>query len=171
MAAGSTYTPIATTTGTGSSAIFTFSSIPSTYTDLVIILSAIGTSNDFGIYGKMNNDSTSLYSNTELFGSGSTATSNRQSTVTENFYGGWNTGAGTSTTSTVIIQYMNYSNTTTFKTVLSRYGVTNNSGAGEVGSVVGLYRSTSAINRIDIRAGAGNWATTATATLYGIAAA
>jgi hypothetical protein len=171
MPAGSTYTPIATATGTGSSAIFTFSSIPSTYTDLVIVVSAIGTSNDFGIYGKVNNDSSSLYSSTLIIGSGTSATSQRQTGQTQYIYGGWNIGAGTSTTSQVIIQYLNYANTTTNKTFISRYGVTNNSGANETGAVVGLYRSTSAINRLDISTGAGNWATTATATLYGIASA
>ena len=41
MAAGSTYTPIATTT-LGSAGTITFSSIPSTYTDLVIVLNGNG---------------------------------------------------------------------------------------------------------------------------------
>jgi hypothetical protein len=39
MAAGATYTPIATYTVSGSSTLtYTFSSIPSTYTDLVLVV-------------------------------------------------------------------------------------------------------------------------------------
>jgi hypothetical protein len=171
MAAGLTYEPIATLTGTGSSGTFTFSSIPSTYTDLIISIKAIGTTNDFGIYGKVNNDSSSLYSSTLIIGRNTAVATQRETGLTQYIYGGWTIGAGTTTVSQLTIQYLNYSNTTTFKTSLSQYGVRNNAGSTEAGSVTGLYRSTSAINRIDIIAGAGNWATTATATLYGISAA
>ena len=63
MAAGSTYTPIATTTGTGSSGTITFTSIPSTYTDLRIILN--GTETNATLYEfdmRYNNDSGNNYS-------------------------------------------------------------------------------------------------------------
>ena len=43
MAAGNTYTPIATTTLSSSQNDITFSSIPSTYTDLVIVFNGKST--------------------------------------------------------------------------------------------------------------------------------
>lgn len=171
MPAGSTYSTIATTTGTGSSGTFTFSSIPSTYTDLIVVVNAIGTTNDIGVYGRVNNDTSTLYSATILLNNANTASSQRMTSQNLYIYGGWTIGAGTSTSNPIVIQYFNYSNTTTNKTFLSKYGVRNNAGSSETGAVAGLYRSTSAINRIDVIAGAGNWATTATATLYGITAA
>jgi hypothetical protein len=64
---------------------------------------------------------------------------------------------------------MNYSNTTTYKTTLSRDGNVNQS---VVESSVGLWRSTAAINIITMGDfGASTMAAGTTATLYGIAAA
>jgi hypothetical protein len=66
---------------------------------------------------------------------------------------------------------MNYSNATTFKTVLSR----GNRASAETAADVNLYRSTSALTRIDLAMGGSfptnNFATGSTFTLYGIAAA
>jgi hypothetical protein len=63
---------------------------------------------------------------------------------------------------------MNYSNTTTYKTVLLR---SNNASAITV-ATVGLWRSTSAINTIKIYAdGAAVFSVGSTFTLYGIKAA
>jgi hypothetical protein len=160
MPAGSTYTPIATTTLGSSSSTVTFSSIPSTYTDLAIVFNG---SNTAGLnkYIQFNNDASALYSCTALSGDGSSASSSRFSQSYIDVL-----GAGTNQ-SVILIQVQNYSNTTTFKTYLSR----PNTAAVGTEAIVGLYRSTSAINRIDFKVTANAYAAGCTFTLYGIKAA
>lgn len=162
MAAGSTYTPIATTTASGSTGTITFSSISGSYTDLVVVLGFTGSAGDMDV--RINSDTGSNYSYTRLFGDGTSASSSRSSNVSIMSA----TLAGISNSNT-ILHFMNYSNTTTYKTVLERQ---NNTPIGYVGSLVGLWRSTSAINRLDfILQGGGNLPSGCTFTLYGISAA
>ncbi len=66
----------------------------------------------------------------------------------------------------MIQQYQNYSNTTTYKTVLSRC---SNPTGGTL-AVAGLWRSTAAITSITLTPTAGNWLSGSTFTLYGIKA-
>ena len=174
MAAGSTYTPIATTTLGSNSNTFTFTSIPSTYTDLVVIASTAisGGATDiqyrFGNTGSI--DSGSNYSTTVLYGSGSAAGSYRQSSQTYILADYYAVPTSTLGGSTAIFQIMNYSNTTTYKTALNR----SNQAGGGVDATVGLWRSTAAIDTIRFYAntnGTQNFLTGSTFTLYGIAAA
>jgi hypothetical protein len=164
MAAGSTYTPIATTTLGSAQTDFTFSSIPGTYTDLVIVYQAKAVSTSFDVKCQMNSDTGSNYSMTVLSGNGSVANSYRESNQVSmllNNYGGVSSTEFNMTTLSVL----NYSNTTTYKTVLYRSGKPS---AG-VDAGVGLWRSSSAISSIKL---IGNqFATGSTFTLYGIAAA
>ena len=76
-------------------------------------------------------------------------------------------GYATTGISNVIVQFMNYSNTTTNKTVLSR---ANNAATG-TDAIVNLWRSTAAITSIYVYVPSGNFATGSTFTLYGILAA
>jgi len=165
MAAGSTYTPLATTTLGSSSATVTFSSISGSYTDLILVATTKSTTgNNTRII--FNNDSSALYSNTSLGGTGTSAVSRRDSGVTylRLDWDGYNQTTEFNVHTTHI---QNYSNTTTFKTALTRSG----SGPTGVDALVGLYRSTSAITRIDVTASAGSFDTGSTFTLYGIQAA
>ena len=73
----------------------------------------------------------------------------------------------TSSQSNAITHIMNYTNTTTFKTVLNR---TNNAAVG-VGLSAGLYRSTAAITTFDALPLLANWSVGTVFTLYGIKAA
>jgi hypothetical protein len=59
---------------------------------------------------------------------------------------------------------MNYSNTTTYKTIIARGSGASN----EVKAQVNLWRSTSAITSITVYAGGGNFNSGASFTLYGI---
>ena len=160
MAAGRTYTPIARTVLSTTTTSLTFSSISGSYTDLILVMSASEASNAFNI--RFNSDSSSNYSRTRLLGDGSTATSGRTANTTDipiNYLG------GTNNFSTTLVHFMNYSNTTTYKTILSR------SGSADTGTGVqaALWRSTSAITSMTIFSDgliAGS-----TFTLYGIAAA
>ena len=170
MPAGSTYSTIATTTLGSAAASYTFTSIPSTYTDLILVASGLtstATTTKLNV-GNGSIDTGANYSWTVVSGTGSAANSYRESNVTftqNERYANWD---GTNIANT-IIQIQNYSNTTTFKTWLSRG---NNAAAG-VDAVVGLWRSTSAINQIQIACtNAGRtFSVGTTLTLYGITAA
>ena len=167
MAAGNTYEAIATiTTTTGTTTSQTFSSIPTTYTDLILVCSLKATSSNSSIVARFNGDSGSNYSVTQLYGNGSSALSQRFSNQTEvqlNF-AGFPTAANTF--APLIVQFQNYSNTTTNKTFLSRSGYAS----AQVDTSVGLYRSTSAITSITLFAG-NFFDVGCTFSLYGIAAA
>jgi hypothetical protein len=161
MAAGATYTPIATTTGTGSSGTISFTSIPSTYTDLVLIQTGASSSASATLQMTFNGDTATNYSRTYIIGNGSGAVSGRDTSIASVYLG--LVEANTNT----IVQIQNYANTTTYKTCLARTNVINTF----TGAVVGLWRSTAAINRIDVFVSSATWNTTSTFTLYGIAAA
>ena len=159
-----TYEPIATTTLTSTATSFTFSSISSAFTDLILVadMSTSGSSNYPSI--RLNGDTASNYSRTYINGSGSTVNSSRN---TEN----WMTVFGNQITASrvnIIMHFMDYSNTTTFKTAVSR----KNDTAGVMGATVHLWRSTAAINSILIGTQTSDtFAVGTTFTLYGIKAA
>jgi hypothetical protein len=158
----STYEKIDTTTlGTASNSV-TFSSIPATYTDLVIIVAG-ATSTISGVNLQFNSDTGSNYSRTALFGTGSTAGSVRSSNVVQIGTGTLSTTQGVSR-----INVMNYSNSTTNKTTISRTDLASD----ELSTIVGLWRNTAAINTIKVAADFGvNFNTGTTFTLYGIRSA
>lgn len=162
MAAGSTYTPIATTTLGSAQASYTFSSISGSYTDLVLVCSmALNAASNPTI--QFNSDTASNYSDTWVGGSGSVAASGRQTSVSAGLVAGIGTGY-----SPVIINIMNYSNTTTYKTYLSRGSATDQSGQN-VSAWAGLWRSTAAINSITILpGGASTISAGSTFTIYGV---
>ena len=155
------------TVGTATPSI-TFSSIPSTYTDLVVVAGNVTVSNDgYALDFKINGDTGSNYSLTNISGNGSTTRSDRVSNGTNtandlDYYYGFSS----STPGSSILHFMNYSNTTTYKTVLAR----TSSSAKEVEASVHLWRSTSAITSIEIGAAGSNIAAGSTFSLYGIAA-
>jgi hypothetical protein len=159
-----TYEPIATTTTSGSQSSVSFTSIPATYTDLILVFNGY-TNAQAGCYLRFNNDTTSNYSDTRLLGSGSSAASDRDTSVT-----GILAFVSTSTSNNIneIIQIQNYANTTTFKTALLRW----NNPASYVAALVGLWRKTpEAINRVDMVLTTSSFVDGSTFTLYGIKAA
>lgn len=165
----STYTPIASATVSGSStASYTFSSIPSTYTDIVLVASIVASSGTPGVYYQLGNgsiDTGTNYSSTVMLGTGSSAASYRYSNATA-IYG--NVTGDTASTVVSMAHFQNYSNTTTYKTVLCRHS----SAADYVMSTAGLWRSTAAVNTIKILAASTNvFPVGTTFTIYGIKAA
>jgi hypothetical protein len=114
---------------------------------------------------EFNGDSGTNYSTTILTGTGSAASSTRYTSATK-AYIDFNAYADATNNENIIVQIMNYSNTTTNKTALSR---SNNAATG-VDANVSLWRSTAAISSIRIYQ-ANNFATSSTFTLYGIKAA
>jgi hypothetical protein len=161
----STYTPIASQTLSSSAAEVVFSGIPQTYTDLVLVMSARASStNAATIYIQVNGDTASNYSATLLQGDGSSATSSRASSQTFMYIAPIQVTSGSFQPS--ITHFMNYSNTTTNKTVLTRA----NDSASVVRAYVNLWRSTAAINSIKIYPSVNSLDTGSTFTLYGIGA-
>jgi hypothetical protein len=161
--ASATYEPIATTTLGSAQSSVTFSSISGSYTDLVLVVNTANSTGQTDIYLQFNSDSGNNYSKTQLYGTGSAAGSNRQTSY--NSFTGF--GYIGTTRGTAIGHIMNYSNSTTFKTVLAR----SNDTAGLVMANVGLWRNTAAITSILIGYGADNFIAGSTFTLYGISAA
>lgn len=162
-----TYDPILTTTLTsnaGSGGV-TFSSIPSSFTDLVLVASTkdvrSGVTNT-DMSARVNGDSGANYSWNFMRGDGSTAASARGSNQTI-FYA----GMGSGTNFVVSIWTFNNYNSSRNKNVIVR----NN--APDTGSVrlgVGNWRNTNAINSITIY-GEQGFVTGSTFTLFGIKAA
>jgi len=158
-----TYEPISTTTLGSAQASFSFTSIPGTYTDLVAVVVA-ETGGNLKI--EFNSDTGSNYSNTVLYGTGSSALSARNTNSTGLLFG---TTAQVLGNGVNIYYFMNYSNTTTNKTVLSRGNDVDNS---LVRADVGLWRNTSAITSIRFISNLGsNLAAGSAFTLYGIKSA
>jgi len=165
-----TYTPIASTTLSSTATTVTFSSIPSTYTDLVAVLN-VGATADVGsaIRLRFNGDSSSNYSVTYAQGLGSTANSARETGTMMAF--GYQIGIYTGIKHSYILNIMNYKNPSTYKGVLMRSNGTDGTSIN-----VGLWRSTSAINEVSFRIGnydspSGTWAIGSQFTIYGIATA
>jgi len=164
-----TYVPLYTTTLASTTSTITFSSIPAGYTDLVLVCNARAATNA-SMNIQFNGDTGSNYSYTVLDGDGTTASSNRQSNVSGIQLASWSIGMGSTTSpSQVIANIQNYSNTTTFKTVLTRSQVVNASAAVGVDAFVGLWRNTAAITSLTINSN--TLAVGSTFSLYGVAAA
>jgi hypothetical protein len=166
MAAGNTYIPLATNTLSSAAADVTFSSISGSYTDLVLVMNLKSTSGVQDCLIQLNSDTGANYSSTFLYGTGSSAASTRQSNNTYG-YGDYVGAIFTTNFNTEIVQFMNYSNTTTNKTFLSRANQADNG----VDAIVNLWRSNAAINTIKLFPSAQNFAIGSTFNLYGIKAA
>ena len=164
----STYTPINTYTVSGTSTSeINFTSIPATYTDLVVVIQGGSNSSSQNLKLQFNGDTAANYSITDLYGTGSAAGSQR-GTAYNYGYVTYNNGGSTGLDQNAIMNIMNYSNTTTYKTVLVR---SNNSGTGTE-AIVNLWKKTpEAINAIRLVVTTGALVNGSTFTLYGITAA
>lgn len=158
-----TYKKIATVTAS-SSATIDFNSISGSYTDLVLISNFAAGTAGHTLFCQVNGITTG-YSATTLYGTGTTASNGRLSNQSRALLFDTTIGVSTSLQNAVISNFMNYSNTTTYKTILSRG---NNAGAITEADVT-LWQNTAAITSISIFMGSGN-ITAGTFTLYGIKA-
>ena len=160
-----TYEPIATTTLSSATTTITFSSIPSSYTDLrIVIVPKISNGTGWTTL-QFNGDTGTNYSVTYITGNGSTASSSRL-TSQSNIYVGYNSNASAGYTFNTV-DVFSYTGST-FKTVLNTNSDDQN-GSGFVRRIVGLWRNTNAITSIELKNSQFNADTTA--TLYGIKAA
>jgi hypothetical protein len=157
----STYTPIASQTLSSAASSVIFSNIPQDYTDLVLVVAGTyttGGTNDAAL--QFNSDTGSNYSWTRLLGNGSAASSSRSTNDVQIDFG----LISSTNQSNSIAQIQNYSNSTTYKTVLGRGNSTE-----YVGAIVGTWRNTAPITSITVRSAA-TYSSGSTFSLYGIQA-
>lgn len=155
----STYTSLATVTLGGSDTDVTFSSIPATYRDLVIVFNGSTTASVVGLILQFNADTGSNYSIVVAQGDGSSASSGTAS-GTSMEVGVLTTGRGN-----VIAQVMDYSATDKHKTVLSR----GDQAGDRTRMTAGRWANTAAITSIKVATNINAMTATSTISLYGIA--
>lgn len=162
MSKTATYSLIASNTLSTANSTITFSSIPATFTDLVLVCNLFSSGTTYsGI--RFNGDTGSNYSLTDFYGDGGGGiTSSRQTNIS-----GGGSGPTMGSGNVLIYNILNYSNSNTYKNMLGRNA---NPGNGNFASV-NAWRSTAAINSLTLYTGTGdNWSTGSTFKLYGIQA-
>ena len=174
-ASTSSYESIASATGTGSSGVITFSSIPATYKHLQI--RGIAKDTYAGTFElptrvRFNSDTGNNYTQHNLQGNGASATAQGEATGTNAFFKFRGSNLSTDATyanmnAVSILDIIDYADTSKYKTARGFSGSDRN-GAGNIFLISGLWLSTSAINTITLTADGTNWTTSTTFALYGI---
>jgi len=162
----STYIPIATVTvGSGGATNIEFTSIPNTYTNLIILTSLRGTSNGWQGWNLYFNNTNTNLTNRYLLGDGSSPASGNFSAGYGGTVPGTNTTANTFDNSNIYIpNYISSNN----KSYSADNVAENNATSAYQNLITGLWSNTSAITQITLYPQAGNFAQYSTATLYGI---
>jgi hypothetical protein len=158
------------TVGSGGAANIEFTSIPQTYTDLVIALSARSLQGN--VYGggalQFNADTASNYRWRRIRADGSISASDNSTSATA--ITNWDMAGANATASvfgTVMFYIPNYTSSNQ-KSVSLEYTGENNATEAHMGMVTGLYTGTAAITSIKLFSAGGNIVQYSTATLYGI---
>ena len=168
-----TYINIASTTLSTTTSSVTFSSIPQTFTDLVLYISGkSATSNDSYLKTLYDNNTSAIYSYTRLYGDGSSVVSNRNSGQTSetapNAINQSNLANSTNTFSNSTFYIPNYTSTTSKPYLLDLAQEANNA-TGVVRTVqASLFRNTSAITSLTMSGFFGGLAAGTSLYLYGI---
>jgi hypothetical protein len=157
-----TNTPLQSIVLTDSTSTITFSNIPQNYTDLVLVGNVFAGSSAFEVRLRLNGDTSSSYSSIWLEGNGTTPTSGREVTTSIPLcYGPGSTVLPT----TQITNIVNYSNTTTYKSI----STDSASATANVINYQGVWRNTSAINSITLNLTSGRtYYAGTTFDLYGV---
>lgn len=160
-----TYTPLATITLGSSATSITFSSIPATYRDLILVCNWQNSSTGSAGRLQINGDTGSNYFGVWMTGTGTSAVSASESSETSARVAGASVGLANTYSNIAILQFMDYSATDKHKTVISRYG----SASTESQATASRYASTSAITSIRFFDVLGQtFAAGSTFNLYGI---
>jgi len=163
-----TYEKIATTTLGSSASTITFSSIPSTYTDLRLAFTGTSAAGRIGFI--FNSDSGSNYSTTTIYGGGASVTTQSFQNQANIMLISYSNGPSNTVPAFGTADIFSYAGST-YKTVLVAASSDYNSIYNGVTRNVTLYRSTSAITSITINTNGSDLNSGCTATLYGIKAA
>ena len=157
------------TVGAGGASEMVFSSIPQTYTDLLIVHSTrqTGAVSFAGVNTQFNSNATG-YSSRRLYGTGSSVASDSQSGNNAIPTGDANAASSTSNTFTTVTMYVpNYTGSTN-KSTSSESVAENNATQAFQFMVAGLWGNTAAITSVTIGATFTNFVQHSTASLYGI---
>ena len=155
----STYDKIATYTIPSTTSSFTFSSIPSTYDDLVLVGSTGGVGD---VIVRFNADSSNNYSQTQLWGNAGAVVYTQRTGLLA--YTTWMQHSATVGRTSGMLNIFNYANNSLKKSSLA---LSQNNEYQRIYSYANTYHSTTTISSILISA-ATNIATNSTFTLYGI---
>ena len=165
-AAGPSFESIASANGDGSSALITFSSIPSTYVALQVRANIVSTADAISLRMRLNNDTGSNYTLHRLIGNGSTVVAEGvtpQSSMLVSPPG----SVFTTNPTTLIFDLHNYASTSQYKTARWMVGSDRN-GSGGVTLGSNLWQSTSAVNEVRIYLDSDSFTTGSSFALYGI---
>ena len=155
-----TYTPLATVTLGSSASSVTFSSIPATYRDLILVMNGSSGSGFGSVLMRFNSDSGSNYNHVLMYGYGSGSFGSEQvSNQTSN-----QIGVATDTISTFVVQILDSSATDKHKSWLAREGFD----VGNTIATAGRWANTNAITSIQVFNR--TFAVGHTFSLYGISA-
>ena len=166
MSKTATYSLINSTTLGSAQSSVTFSSIPSTFTDLVIVCQTSAASGTQANCIRFNGDTSSNYGTVLISADGSTARAviHTSASSLQIGYDDYNTSAIGMMN---IINIQDYANSTTYKTVIARG---SNANVG-VSATVGVWLSTNTISSVTVLTKLGtNYSTGSTFKLYGIEA-
>lgn len=160
-----TYDCIATTTVGSNQTTVTFSSISSSYTDLIIVFQGVINGNTLF---RFNSNSGTIYSQTHISSNNSSIFSENEQDITATYIGDFINEPLNPGQSNFILQVLNYANTTQNKVSFFRM---NNGGGSKAQVSVNLWRSTSAINTISFTSDVTNGILAGCVfTIYGIKA-
>lgn len=168
-----TYTLISSNTLSSSAASVTFSSIPSTYTDLVLRFSA--RTNTAAIrqnfYIKFNTDTGTTGSQTTLRGQGGNGASSDRNSNTQYIYDLQDLDAANATANTFSsVEVYIPSYTASQNKPLSNFGASENNTANDpiIAAIAGLWRNTAAVDTITIYPYSNSFVAGSSFYLYGI---
>jgi hypothetical protein len=160
-----TYIPLATTTLSSAAGSVTFSSIPATYRDLILVIATFQSSGGDRLTNyRLNGDNGTNYSYVYMDTYGGNPSSGGSGGLTSGLFE-YHQSVPETTPSVAIVQFMDYSATDKHKTQLHRFGAA----APTVGAYATRWANTAAITSIVLTPNT-NYLTGSTFNLYGVIA-
>ena len=156
-----TYVPLATITLTATDSELVFANLPSTYRDLIVVGNWAGSASANYLKIRFNGDTGNNYTGVFAFGA-SNGTGSFTSSTSSVDVGITRTGLGP-----MLLQVQDYSATNKHKTLLSRYGLSDQS---ELGMIAGRWANTSAVTSMTLFLSSGTISVGSTFSIYGVAA-
>jgi len=168
MAAGATYDKIASTTLVSATSTVTFSSIPQTYTDLVIVFSGKAANNtdaQVRVGGSNTPDSSASYSRHFMFGYSGGLVVDTIASLNGFIFSPYNENTN------LVMVLHSYTNPNIYKPVLIRNGPKPSAGDNLTYISANIWRDATAINCVQFYSPTHNFSIGSMFSIYGIAAA